>query len=62
MPFHGTFAASYFRIKRVSEAAISRATKFPAKYFQMPTIVSDCYRGKLGWWLPDKGSNLGPAD
>jgi hypothetical protein len=41
---------------------ISRVSKLPAKYFQMPTIVSGRYRGKLGWWLPDQGSNLGPAD
>jgi hypothetical protein len=24
--------------------------------------VSECYRGELDLWLPDQGSNLGPAD
>jgi len=24
--------------------------------------VSDCYRGNVDLWLPDQGSNLGPAD
>ena len=62
MPFRNTVAASSLRIKRVGEGGISRPTKSPAKYFQMPTIVSECYRGKLGWWLPDLGSNQGPAD
>jgi len=62
MPFSQYLRASSFRIKRVSEATVSRTTKFPAKYLQMPTIVSEYYRGTLGWWLPDLGSNQGPAD
>ena len=33
-----------------------------SEYFQISTKVSGNYRGKRRWWLPDLGSNQGPAD
>ena len=31
-------------------------------WLQFRADVSGCYRGNVDLWLPDQGSNLGPAD
>ena len=61
-PFQRTHVASSLQNKRVVEAETLAPTNLSKEYFQMPTIVSECYRVKRVWWLPDLGSNQGPAD
>jgi hypothetical protein len=48
--------------KRKTAPLGCRSARFWLLWLQLRVDVSECYRGNMDLWLPDQGSNLGPAD
>jgi hypothetical protein len=48
--------------KRKTAPLGRRSARFRLLWLQLRVDVSECYRGNMDLWLPDQGSNLGPAD